>query len=413
MDGRLSEVRLRSPSDDRAVTPLPASAAAHRLPIPPLRELRQRRSAKWRTFADDVLPLPVAEMDFPLAEPVARALRAAIDRSDTGYAAPTDDLAHALVDLASRAWDWPIDPAHVRTVADVGIGIVEVLRRLVGPGNRVVISPPVYEPFAWWVREVGAQVVEAPLAEGPQGGRLDLEAIGRAFADGGRAYLLCSPHNPIGLVHPREDLVALAELADEHGVHVLADEIHAPLVLRGARFVPFLSVSDEARRRGFSFMSASKGWNLAGLKAATVVTADRAPQRYVDRLSPHSLFRTGHLGVIATVAAFRGGGAWLADVVDALDHNRRLLGELLAELVPGARYRQPEASFLAWIDFRALGWGDDPAAHVLADAKVALNSGHRYGSAGAGFARLNFGCSPQVLVQALTRIAAIPPAAAG
>lgn len=390
------------------VNPLPAPAPARHLPIPALAELRQRRSAKWRTFPDDVLPLTVAEMDFPLADPVATALRAAIDRSDTGYAAPSDDLAHALADLASRAWDWPIDPAHVRTVADVGIAIVEVLRRLIAPGDRVVISPPVYEPFAWWVREVGAQVVEAPLADGPQGWRLDLDALGRAFADGARAYLLCSPHNPVGLVHPREDLVAVAELADQHGVHVLADEIHAPLVLPGARFVPFLSVSDEARRWGFSFHSASKGWNLAGLKAATVVTADRGPKRFVDRLSPHSLYRTGHLGVIATVAAFRDGGAWLADVVDALDHNRRLLGELLADLLPGARYRQPEASFLAWIDLRALGWGDDPAERILTGAGVALNSGHRYGSGGAGFARLNLGCSPEVLTEALTRIAAMP-----
>ncbi|MFK4190313.1 MalY/PatB family protein [Streptomyces sparsogenes] len=375
-----------------------------KLPIDPLPELRKRRSAKWRTFPDDVLPLPVAEMDVPLATPVAEVLREAIDRSDTGYAAPTGDLADAVSGYALRTWDWKIDTDHVRTVADVGIGIVETLRRVVSPGDRVVISPPVYEPFSWWIREVGAHTVEVPLAEGPRGWRLDLDALERAFAANATAYLLCSPHNPVGLVHPREDLVALAELADKYGVYVLADEIHAPLVLPGAGFVPFLSVSDAARRWGFSFLSASKGWNLAGLKAATVVTADPAPRRYVDRLSPHSLYRTGHLGVLATIAAFNEGDQWLADVLDLLDHNRRLLDDLLVELLPAARYRQPQAGFLAWIDFGALGWGDDPAEHILNTARVALNSGHRYG--GAGFARLNFGCSPETLTEAITRIAA-------
>ncbi|MGP8296497.1 MalY/PatB family protein [Streptomyces inhibens] len=376
------------------------------LSIPPLAELRKRRSAKWRTFPDDVLPLPVAEMDFPLAEPVAKALHEAVDRSDTGYAAPTRELAEAVSNYARHTWDWRIDADDVRTVADVGIGIVEVLRRIVGAGDRVVISPPVYEPFSWWVREVGAHVVEAPLADGPLGRRLNLDALERAFADHATAYVLCNPHNPLGLVHRREELVAVAELAEKYGVYVLSDEIHAPLVLPGAEFVPFLSVSDEARRWGVAFLSASKGWNLAGLKAATDVTADPAPKRYVDRLSPHSLYRTGHLGVIATVAAFNDGDQWLADVLDVLDHNRGLLDDLLVKLLPGVHYRQPQSGFLAWIDFRELGWGDDPTEHILATARVALNAGHRYGSAGIGFARLNFGCSPQTLTEAITRIAA-------
>ncbi|TGB14722.1 aminotransferase class I/II-fold pyridoxal phosphate-dependent enzyme [Streptomyces sp. MZ04] len=375
------------------------------LPIDPVARLRERRSAKWRTFPDDVLPLPVAEMDFPLAEPVAEVLRAAIDRSDTGYAAPTRDLAEAVARYARRAWQWDIDPDGVRTVADVGMGIVEVLRRVTGPGDGVVISPPVYEPFSWWIREVGAHVVEAPPVDGPHGWCLDLDALERAFSAGATAYLLCNPHNPMGLVHRRDDLAALAELADRYGVYVLSDEIHAPLVLPGARFVPFLSVSDAARRRGFAFLSASKGWNLAGLKAATVITADPAPQRYVDRLSPHSLYRTGHLGVLATVAAFDEGGPWLADALDILDHNRGLLDDLLAELLPAVRHRRPEAGFLAWLDFRALGWGDDPAAHILDTARVALNAGHRYGTSGIGHARLNFACSPETLTEAVTRIA--------
>ena len=126
-----------------------------------------------------------------------------------------------------------------------------------------------------------------------------------------------------------------------------------------------------------------------------------------QQLSPHSLYRTGHLGVLATVAAFNDGGPWLADVLETLDHNRRLLGDLLGKLLPEVRYRQPQAGFLAWLDFRALGWGDDPTAHLLAAARVALNAGHRYGPSGNGFARLNFGCAPETLTEALSRIAAV------
>ncbi|MGI5350127.1 MalY/PatB family protein [Streptomyces sp. CA-250714] len=378
--------------------------------VPPLAALRERRSAKWRSHPADVLPLPVAEMDFPLAEPIARVLREAIDRSDTGYAAPTRELAHALHGYARRAWGWTIDPDHVRTVTDVGIGIVETLRRLVSPGDGVALSPPVYEPFSWWIREVGAHPVEVPLATLPDGERrLDLNALEQAFAAPGTvAYLLCNPHNPLGLVHSRQELTALAELADRYGVHVLSDEIHAPLTLPGAAFVPYLSVSGAARHRGFAFHSASKGWNLAGLKAATVVTADPAPKRYVDRLSPHSLFRTGHLGVLATIAAFEEGDAWLAEIVSALDHNRRLLGELLTRHLPAVGYRPPRAGFLAWLDFRHFSgqsWGDDPAAHLLKTARVALTSGLGYGAEGRGFARLNFGCAPETLTEAVTRIA--------
>ncbi|MBO8185097.1 aminotransferase class I/II-fold pyridoxal phosphate-dependent enzyme [Streptomyces sp. DW4-2] len=405
--------------------------------VPPLATLRRRRSAKWRSHPVDVLPLPVAEMDYVLAEPVVQALREAIDRSDAGYAAPTRDLALALCGYAGRAWDWAVDPEHVRTVTDVGLGIVETLRRLVSPGDGVVLSLPVYEPFSWWIREVGALPVEAPLTSRSGSGgepRLDLDALEEAFAAPQTvAYLLCNPHNPLGLVHSRSELAALAELADRYGVHVLSDEIHAPLTLPGAEFIPFLSVSDAARRRGFAFHSASKGWNLAGLKAATVVTAHPAPKRYVDRLSPHSLFRTGHLGVLATVAAYEHGDAWLAEVVEALDHNRRLLGQLLTQHLPRVGYRPPGAGFLAWLDFRdqfprlppsprspsdrrspeARDGADDPAAHLLETARVALTSGLGYGTGGRGFARLNFACAPETLVEAVTRIASVVDGAGG
>ena len=231
-----------------------------------LEELRSRTSMKWRTHPSDVLPLWVAEMDVKLPPTVAEVLRRAIDIGDTGY--PTGSAyAEAVRSFAQRRWRWDgLAVERTVLVPDVMMGIVEVLRLITRPGDAVVVNCPVYPPFYAFVEHAGRTIVEAPLAGD---GRLDLDTLEAAFrtarADGrGVAYLLCNPHNPTGVVHTHDELSGAAELARRHGVRVVADEIHAPLVLPGSEFVPYLSVpgSDDA----FSLMSASKGWNLAGLR---------------------------------------------------------------------------------------------------------------------------------------------------
>jgi cysteine-S-conjugate beta-lyase len=370
-----------------------------------LDELRRRTSAKWRTYPPDVLPLPVAEMDFPLAAPVAEALHAAIRRSDLGYASPSPELAEALAGFAARRWGWQVDPAQVTLAPEVGVAIVEVLRLLVRPGDRVVINPPVYDSFFPWVAEVGCRPVEVPLAQTGDGWALDLDAMQAAFQDGARVHLLCSPHNPTGTVHPRQDLERLAALAAHYGVTVLADEIFAPLVLPGRTHHPFVSVSPEAAGHGLVFTSASKAWNLAGLKCAAIVTADAVTRRLVERLPEELPWRAGHLGVLASIAAFTEGEPWLEEVLGVLDHHRRYLAELLAARIPAIRYRPPDASYLAWLDCTALALGDDPSAVFLAKGRVALSSGPSFGRPGAGHARLNMGTSRQILAEAVDRMA--------
>ena len=371
-----------------------------------LAELRRRRSAKWRTYPSDVLPLPVAEMDFPLAAPVAEALHAAIRRSDVGYASPNSGLAEALAGFTARRWGWQVDPAHVALAPEVGVAVVEVLRLLVQPGDRVVINPPVYDSFFPWLAEVGCQMVEVPLRQAGDGWALDLDAMESAFHDGARVHLLCSPHNPTGTLHHRQDLERLAALAARYGVTVLSDEIHAPLVLPGRTHHPFVSVSPEAAGHGMVFTSASKAWNLAGLKCAAIVTADPATRRLVERLPEELPWRAGHLGVLAGIAAFQQGEPWLEEVLGVLDHHRRYLAELLAARVPAIRYRPPDASYLAWLDCTALGLGDDPSAFFLSRGRVALSSGPSFGRPGVGHVRLNMGTSRQVLAVAVDRMAA-------
>ncbi|MDN4616165.1 aminotransferase class I/II-fold pyridoxal phosphate-dependent enzyme [Leifsonia sp. F6_8S_P_1B] len=372
----------------------------------PIDLLRTRTSEKWTAYPDDVLPLFVAEMDYPLAPPIAAALHAAVDRNDTGYIGAGRGLHHAFADYARSAWGWEVDPAAVRTTSDIGVVLVEALRRLIEPGDRVVITPPVYPPFFSYVPEAGGVVEEVPLlqTDADPGWSLDLAGLERAFAGGARALLLCNPHNPLGLVHPADELAAVAELADRYGVPVVSDEVHAPLVHRDAVFTPFLAVSEAARRVGVAAHSASKAWNLAGLKCAFFVTASPSQRALVDGLPVEVEERTSLFGLIAAEAAYREGAPWLSDALDAIEANRRLLTDLLAEHLPDSRYREPRASYLAWVDLRAYGWGDDPAARILEEARVALGNGPQFGREGAGFARINLACDPKVLRDAVLRV---------
>ncbi|WP_229899766.1 MalY/PatB family protein [Streptomyces hiroshimensis] len=371
-----------------------------------LGELRRRTSAKWRTYPADVLPLWVAEMDAMPAGAVTRALTGALALGDTGYPSSGTAYAEALDSFARKRWGWDgLAVERTAAVADVMRGSVEMLKLVTGPGDAVVVSPPVYPPFFGFVEHEDRRVVEAPL---DADGRLCPSALEDAFrraAAGGRraAYLLCNPHNPTGAVHTRAELTAVAELANAYGIRVVSDEIHAPLVLPGAQYVPYLSVP--GAENAFCLLSASKAWNLAGVKAAVAVAGPAAANE-LARLPEIVGHGPSHFGVVAHTAALRDGGDWLDAVLTALDENRRLLGELLEQHLPEIRYMRPEGTYLAWLDCRALGLGDDPAAVFLERGRVALSSGIPFGTGGAGHVRLNFAASPEVLTEAVRRMAA-------
>ncbi|MBZ4014914.1 MalY/PatB family protein [Streptomyces purpurogeneiscleroticus] len=385
--------------------PREASVEANPLRRLTLGELRQRTSMKWRTYPDDVLPLWVAEMDVPLAEPVVRAVTDALVRGDTGYPVGTA-YAEALAEFARKRWGWDgLAVERTAIVPDVMLGVVEMLKLTTGPGDAVVINCPVYPPFYLFLGNADRKIVEAPL--GP-GHRIDLAALESAFrtavADGRRAaYLLCSPHNPTGTVHTADELAAVAALAARYGVRVVVDEIHAPLVAAGVTFVPYLSVP--GAESGLSLMSASKGWNLAGLKAALAIAGPAAADD-LARLPEEVGHGASHVGVLAHTAALRDGGDWLDALLAGLDENRRLLAELLAERLPSVRYAPARATFLAWLDCRGLGLGDDPAAVFRDRGRIALNPGTDFGTGGAGHVRLNLATSPEVLTEAVRRMAA-------
>ncbi|GAA1525606.1 cystathionine beta-lyase [Microbacterium ginsengiterrae] len=373
-----------------------------------LEKLRERTSEKWREYPADVLPLFVAETDFPLAPAVTRALERAVRDGDTGYVASRTPLADAFVGFARRRYGWSPDPTLMRSTADVSMGIVEILRRVTEPGDRVVVTTPVYPPFFALVEEAGAVVERVPLRDLGDRWELDLDGIRAALEGGARAILLCNPHNPTGTVHSAASLTALAELAASHGATVVSDEIHAPLAQPGSGFTPFLSVSDAAREVGFAVVSASKAFNLAGLKCALMVAASDRTDGLLRRLPVEVEWRTGQFGMLAATAAFsEESDEWLDGLLVSLDENRRLVADLLAARLPDAQYRLPDAGYLAWIDLTGLGWGANPAKRILREARVALHYGPAFGAEGAGHVRLNFGTSEEIITEAVRRIAAL------
>ena len=369
-----------------------------------LAALRGRTSEKWAHYPPHVLPLFVAETDFPVAPAIAQRLRRAIDTGDLGYAQPID-LGSAYSAFARDRYGIAIEPHDVRPLPEVMVGVAELLRVITQPGEPVVINPPVYPPFFSTIEEVGRRIVQVPLLESAGRCELDLDGLDRAMAAGSRVYLLCNPHNPVGRVYTEAELAGIAQIAKTYDAVVLSDEIHAPLTLPGARFIPFAQVAAQAGVRALTLTSASKGWNVAGLKCAVVIAGDDWGRKTLDALPKAMTERTGHLGVIASVAAFSEGVPYLDRVVDHLDRQRVVLRELLDEAgLQNVRYTPPEAGFLAWLDCRDLGLGDDPARVFLERGDVALNPGAAFGREGAFHVRFNFGTSKAIVEEGVRRM---------
>ena len=380
--------------------------------IPSLSDLQTHRSEKWRGFAHDILPLPVAEMDFPVAEPIREVLIEMVKNSDLGYLGAIPELGTSFAGFAKRRWNWDLNPLHVRAATDVGVAVVELLRIFTKPGDKVLFSSPIYQNFYTWMRETNVEMVDVPYLIDAQsadgtGFTHDWSGIEAAYKKGVVVHLLCNPHNPLGKVYTREDLLRIAELAKKHGVFVISDEIHAPLTYKEQPFTPFLSLGESAADVGVTVTAASKGWNIAGLKCAIIISQTEKMHEKLNELAPAMHYRASLLGAFATVAAFEKGEAWLDQAIEILDENRHLVGNLIASRVPSVKYAMPHCSYLAWLDLSALNLGEDPGAALIERAKVAFNSGHIYGPLGKSHVRLNFATSPAIITEAIERIARV------
>jgi cystathionine beta-lyase len=370
-------------------------------------ELRRRGSLKWTRGEPGTIGAFIAEMDFGTAANVEAALRDVMGRAEYGYLSDQAmaALGEACADWQESRYGWSVDAARVRPLPDVLKGLEAAIMLLSRPGSPVIVPTPAYMPFLILPGLLGREVIQVPMVRSDFGQlSLSMDGLDRAFRAGGHLLVLCNPCNPVGRVYSKPELLAVASVVERHGGRVFADEIHAPLVYGGGRHVPYASVSDAAASHSVTGTSASKGWNLPGLKCAQlIVTNDADAATWAQRalLYEHG---ASTLGAWANIAAYRGGGDWLADVVGYLDGSRVLLADLLAEHLPGVRYQVPEGTYLAWLDCRALDLAPDLAVFFQERAGVLVTDGAECGDVGRGCLRLNFATPRPILAEMIRRM---------
>jgi cystathionine beta-lyase len=366
--------------------------------------MRTHRSEKWRGYPEDVLPLFVAEMDFPIAKPIQDELLHMISHSDMGYISMVPELGRAFAGFAKRRWNWDVKPEYVRACTDVGVGMVEVLRVTTKPGDKVLINSPIYQNFYNWINETKVELIDVPFIQNDMEWNVDFENIEKQYAAGVKVHALCSPHNPLGRIYSREELNKIAELAKKYNVLIISDEIHAPLTFPGETFVPFLSISETAAEVGICVTSSSKAFNIAGLKSALIVSQSAAIHELLNKMPMAVHFRSSILGAHAAVVAFNEGEEWLDAALSTIESNAHYLKTILGAQIPAAKYEIPKCSYLAWVDVSALNLGDDPAAVFLEKGRVAFNAGKIYGAQANQFVRINLATSESVLAEAVNRM---------
>lgn len=371
-------------------------------------QLRQRKTIKWNFFEPDVLPLWVAEMDFPTAPAVVDGVRAWAGDEEFGYPAVGDPtLPTATAEWCRHRYGWPVSPEAVRAVPDVLKGMEVVVNFLTRPESPVVLPVPAYMPFFDVLQVTGRQRVEIPTPR-QESGRyvLDLDALEAAFAGGAGSLILCNPNNPLGTAYTAEELRAIVDIAARYDARVIADEIHAPLVY-DRRHVPAASISDTAAETVVTLMSASKGWNLPGLMCAQAILTSAGDVADWDRINMVHKLGTATVGIRANIAAYRHGETWLDAALNHLRANRDHLAQALPRSVPGLGVNAPEATYMSWVDFRGLKLPTEPAEYLLTNARVALSPGIPFGAnVGRGFARCNFATTRPILDRAIEAIAA-------
>jgi cystathionine beta-lyase len=368
--------------------------------------LRRRRGEKWSTYPPDVLPAWVADMDFPVCEPVRHMLEERVALSDLGY--PIDaarrGVAESFAERARRRFDWHVSPQRIEVLSDVVQGLYLGLMALSEPGAGAIVQTPVYPPFLHAVPECGRRLIVNELR--PSQGRyaIDFDELRASIDRDTRLLLFCNPQNPTGRAFTRDELETLAEIVLRHDLVVCSDEIHADLAYPGCRHIPFAAISPEIAARTVTLTSATKAFNIAGLRCAVAVFGSDELQARFNAYPVHSRGGLGSLGLAATALAWSEGQPWLDEVMAYLEGNRAMVRDFVADHLPAVRCASSDATYLAWLDCRALGLESDPCSFFLNEGKVALSDGAAFGPGGVGFVRLNFATARPILASVLDRM---------
>ena len=373
-----------------------------------LEALRARRGSKWLKYGPDCLAAWVAEMDYPVAEPVQRAIARYVEHKDYGYAPLPDDtrLADAFVERMERYFGWSPDPAGIQPVAELIQALFSITLAFSEPGDGIVLQTPIYPPFLMTVAETGRRMVDNPLLDDGTRYVMDVDGLRQVVDDRTKIVFFCNPHNPTGHVYERPELEALAQVAVERDLVVVSDEIHADLVYDGRAHIPLATLGPEIAARTITITSATKGFNIPGLRCALMHFGSPELRRRFHRRIPERLLgRVNPIGIDATVAAWREGQPWLETVMARLTTSRDRVTRFLAEELPAVHYYPPEGTYLAWLDCRALELPARPFEFFLEQARVGLNDGAEFGPGHAQCVRLNFATSATILDQVLERMA--------
>ncbi|MBI5618377.1 MAG: putative C-S lyase [Gammaproteobacteria bacterium] len=369
-------------------------------------ELRNRAGAKWREYPADVLPAWVADMDFAVAETIRAALAAEVENSTLGYAVqwPSCGLAELFAERLAKRYGWTIAPASVDYFNDVVQGIYLGLMTLSAPGEGAVVQTPVYPPFTQAVQETGRRPVFCPLVPAAGGHEIDFDMLRARIDATTRVLMLCHPQNPTGRAFTRGELEALAAIVLERKLYVISDEIHADLMLDERPHLPFAAVDPEVSARTLTLMSASKAFNIAGLGIGFGVYGSDSLRKKLHAIPHHVRGGRSTLGMAAARAAWTSGDGWLEAVRAQLRANRERIAAHVATHWPAIRHVPPQATYLAWLDCRALKLPTSPMRFFLEHAKVALSDGKAFGPEGEGWVRLNFATTPAILDEILGRM---------
>ena len=376
-----------------------------------IHERRHTNSAKYRFYDPDVLPMWVADMDFPAPPAILEALRAQVEHGIYGYEFPTEALFEAVRGRLARLYGWELTPKEILLVPGLVSGFNVAARAIARPGDGYLIQPPIYFPMRDLQRNTGLERQEAPLAVRTDGATLryeiDFDALEAAVRPNTRFFLLCHPHNPVGRAFTRRELEQLAEFCLRHDLIICSDEIHCELLLGDTPHLPIAALAPEVAARTITLNSPSKTFNIAGLFCGFALVPDPDLRQRFQAVTSELTLHVASAGLVAAQAAY--GPAtddWLAQLRSYLTANREALTRYVADQLPGVRTTVPEATYLAWLDCRALNLEPSPFEFFLKQAKVALNDGQTFGPGGEGFVRLNFGCPRATLLEALDRMRA-------
>lgn len=371
-------------------------------------ERRGTDSSKWSRFDPDVIPMPVADMDFPIAPPILEALRSRLEHPFLGYGAITEEIQAVFAARLQRRYGWAVAPAAIIPIPGVIPGFNAALRGFTSPGDAIVLQTPAYPPILKANEHHGLDRHEALLVPNEAGRyEVDWPSLEAAFDATTRAFILCNPHNPVGRVFSPDELRRMAGIALANGALIISDEIHCDLPLGGNVHTPVASLSPEIEARTITLMAPSKTFNLAGMKASIAIIPNAEIRETFEAARTGLVGAINILGAHAMLAAYRDCDAWLEELTAYLTANRDYLASFVAERLPGITMSPLEGTYLAWLDCNALELpGNDAFNWFLENARVGLGEGVNFGDRGEGFVRLNFGCPRPLLEEALERMAA-------